>query len=675
MFKINKIIFLLITVFCILAALVFLAFNEAKILRRDPSVLMNRYYLLKQKNPDAAENALSVILRQDASYLPALNELSQIYIRKKNTKAALPLLEQLHAEFPDDPKYTQQLAYLYYDNGNWQQARSLFAQLVKETSPGFKQEALVMLDKMASYFPYYRTYALADLKNVKQQSSSSRVVPILLDYYYKIKKDTPVQAKNLLALLDLLSQDNPLIHEEMGYIALQKGDQDQAISYFSRAYDETASPQLALQLAYLYMNKTNHEKAASLFLLASSSNDPRIRNAAFRGYDVANMNGHIGLTNELTAQKSMASEDTLLLDQYFALKKHNTDMAWVLIQQIIKKYPNNIMALKEGGFLAIDKGHRAKAITYFTKAYELTWQPDLAMQLGYLYDQTPNKALAYRYFIQATRTKDKNLELRAQNAMTNLAGLQTKALPPPYFGELFFDPFSQSRFGLTVRPLVARLGIENNNKLQTKEYLVFRQTEDNKSESLGQLPQIYEDNVRIIGGGLQITPIKNFPVVGFVEAGMAYDLVYRDRDRWRGDLRGGLMYYNEFGKIPAYFNELKIGTDYYSTLYGDITYFSRYDNNVIGTLKTHQGIRLAQYKSSMLNLYLSGRVIEDTRREFFNNIAEIGPGIGFIPSNRFRVQLRYEHLKGIYLPAGGSFNPYGKYYTNNIVQLFVYAKI
>jgi hypothetical protein len=178
-----------------------------------------------------------------------------------------------------------------------------------------------------------------------------------------------------------------------------------------------------------------------------------------------------------------------------------------------------------------------------------------------------------------------------------------------------------------------------------------------------------------MGGGVQITPFKSVPVIGFIEAGMAYDLLYRDRDRWRGDLRGGLMYYNEFGKKPAWFDTLKMSTDYYSTLYGDVTYFSRFDNNVIGTVKTHQGIRLLQYRSSMLNLYLGGRVMEDSRREFFNNFAEIGPGIGFIPSNRFRLQIRYEHIKGVYLPAGGSVNPYGKYYTNNTVQLLFYAKI
>lgn len=259
--------------------------------------------------------------------------------------------------------------------------------------------------------------------------------------------------------------------------------------------------------------------------------------------------------------------------------------------------------------------------------------------------------------------------------MTNLAGQQTKAFPKPYFAEIFFDPFSQSRFGLTVRPLMARLGVERNDKLQSKTYLVFRQTDDNKSQNLGQLPEIFEDNVRIIGAGLQVTPIRNIPLIAFVEAGGAYDLIDRGRNRWRGDLRGGLMYYNEFGAQPAYYDAAKLSKEYYSFVYADAIYFSRYNNNVITTLLTHQGIRLLQYKSSMLNLYIAGRVLADTNRDFFNNIAEIGPGISFIPSNRFRVQLRFEHIRGVYLPAGGSVNPYDKYYNNNIVQLLYYVKL
>lgn len=339
------------------------------------------------------------------------------------------------------------------------------------------------------------------------------------------------------------------------------------------------------------------------------------------------------------------------------------------------KHPNHIQLLIEAGYLAIRQHQPCKAIDYFSKAYAKTKQPQLAMQLGYLYETIQDKSKACHYFKLATQSHDKALVLRAENARTNLAGFQTKKLPTPYFSEAFFSPFSQSRFGLTVRPFVARLGIEQSNAWQGKEYVFIRRTQDNKSKNLGQLSQIFEDNVQITGVGAQIKPLPPLALIGFLEVGAAYDLVYRNRDRWRGDLRTGLMYYDQFGKRPAFFDHLKVMGGYYSDLYAEATYFTRYNNNVIAGVKTHQGIRLFAYHDSMFNGYITGRMLGDTRREFFNNFAELGPGVEFIPSNRLNIKILYEYVRGVYLPAGAIQNPYEQYYKNSLVQLLLYVKL
>lgn len=657
----------------ILSGLLALAYKEAHLLHRDPKVLMDRFYLLKQSHPDEAQNALKILLRQEVNYLPALHELSQIYLNEHHNTEALPLLVHLHELEPDNKQNTLALARLYYYKSDWDKAKVLLSQM--EPTPHLMSETQSLVQQMNSSIPPYKEQALVIYLNPTKELPLLN--QILLARFYQQQKNQPQQAEQLLALLDLISVDNPNIPMERGYLALQKKEDASALAYFLRAYNSEPSASTALQIAYLYVNQKQTKTAAAYFLAAMTSTEEHIKKTAAKGYQSVTQS-----TQLIIAKSNNASKESLLLDEFYHLKKHNKKAAWTLIQQIIHRYPNNLLALKEGGFLAIDEHHRADAIVYFNKAYNLSYKPDLAMQLAYLYDepdsgseQLTDKYLAYHYFNLATKSTDKSLELRAQNALTNLAGLQTKAFPSPFFSEIFFDPLSQSRFGLTIRPFIGRLGIEQNNRFQTKTYLVLRQTQDNKSFNFGELPQIYEDNVRITGLGAQISPFPSIPIVSFIEAGRAYDLVYRNRDRWRNDVRAGLMYYNEFGALPAYFERLQLNMKYYSTLYGDATYFSRYKNNIIATIKTHQGIRIAQYKSSMLNLYLSGRVIEDTRREFFNNIAEIGPGIGFTPSNRYRVELRYEHINGMYLPAGRTINPYGKYYINDIVQLFLYVKL
>lgn len=304
------------------------------------------------------------------------------------------------------------------------------------------------------------------------------------------------------------------------------------------------------------------------------------------------------------------------------------------------------------------------------------------MQLGYDAANKGQNREAYQYFQKAAICHTEactRLEIvrRAQNAMTNLSGSQTKALPTPYYSEIFFYPFSQTRFGLTVTQIVARAGVEAANRWQSKTYLSLRRTQDNQSHNDGQLPQLFEDNVEILAVGGQFNPFPNFPMIVYAEGGGAYDLIYRNREPWRGDLRAGLMYYQEWGARPRYVLHPVWGLDYYSDGYVDLTYFSRYDNNVIGGARTRQGVRLFQLRSSMLNLYLVGRVLMDTRRLYFNNLAEIGPGISIVPSNRFNLQIRMEHINGAYLPTGNDYshNPYGTYYTNNLILLSFYAKL
>lgn len=502
--------------------IVIISLQQTKHIHRDRSALMNKYYRLKRVDPKAAHRALLILLAEDSTYLPALKEASQWYLYNNNVEEALPILRILHERIPTEHKYTLQLAYLHYQNGQWLEAISLFEFLSRKSTGEIKILAQQAILSMKSYMPMSPLWSAPTTSNLQVRENVASLVKI---------------------------------------------------------------------------NSTN-------------------------------------LTNKV--QKKLSEQDA--------------------------------------GYLSIREGNPCKAIDYFTKAYVKTYEPSLAMQLGYLYDQIDDKPTAYQYFKQASKSSDPKLALSANNAMTNLAGLQTRALPKPYFSEVFFNPFTQSRFGLTVRPLVVRLGIEQDNFFHAKQYAFFRRTDDNKSENLGQLSQIYEDNVQIIGFGGQIVPIKGIPLVGFLETGAAYDLVYRDRKRWRGDLRAGFMYYNEFGTRSAYFDNMYWSLNYYSDLYGDATYFTRYDNNVIAGVKTHQGLRLLQYHDFQLNLYATGRMITDTQRQFYNNFLEVGPGFELVPSNRFNVKIRFEHVNGVYLPAGASPNPYSKYYTNTLVQFLLYVK-
>ncbi|STX51434.1 Uncharacterized enzyme of heme biosynthesis [Legionella busanensis] len=690
----NKILFVLFIFFLILLSFIYLANKQIKHLKRDPQILFNQYYALRKTNKEKASEALKIILKQDPDNTRALQELSQLYLEEKNFQAALPLIQHLQKLEPHNLQYPLQSGQIYYEFGEWQNAFQYLEPLAKQNQNHLiKFQASRVLEKMTSFIPNYNTYAITIAKPSSKMGAAGKplINTIFLNWFYKLKREDTQAAEQILSVLLFLEPRNPLLNQEMGYLKLQLNDTKAAIPFFLVTYQELSSEQIALQIAYLYYRLGHKAQARYYFLIAAQAKDTKIRTTALKSLSFLQSPAQMENSNpfkmaeaknpayqpqnKFTPPQGTTNEALILLDEFYTLKKRDKKLAWQAIQKIAQKYPNNTLALKEAGFLAIELKQSNDAILYFTRVYNLTHEPEIAMQLGYLYDQTPNKYQAYQYFKLATLSSNKELELKAQNALTNLAGLQTKVLPPPYFGELFFTPFTQSRFGLTVRPIIARYGLEFNNDLHSRVYFNFRRTDDNKTNIAGDLPQIYEDNVRIMGVGGSINPLKNFPLVAWLEAGQAYDLVYRNRNRWRGDLRGGLMYYNEFGTKPAYYDTFRISPDYYSTLYGDITYFSRYDNNVIGTFITRQGIRILQYHASIINIYMLGRVFQDTRREFFNNLVEYGPGVGFIPSNRFRIEIRFDYINGTYLPAGGSVNPYGKHYTNKMLQLLYYVRV
>ena len=335
-----------------------------------------------------------------------------------------------------------------------------------------------------------------------------------------------------------------------------------------------------------------------------------------------------------------------------------------------------VAALKQAGAVALQQGDNAGALRAYLRAYQLKVDPEVALQLAYCYHQLKLDRLAFHYFHEVIRQDHGALALSAENALTRLVGLQTKAFSPPYYGEWFSLPFTQSRFsGLTVSQFIGRLGVEQDNRWQTKEYFFIRRTADNKSKNLGQLSQIYQDNLQLTGLGVQSVPIAGIPIMLFGEMAAAYDLIYQQRQYWRSDFRGGVIYFQLFGFQPAYFNALRIQPDYYCYFFADITYFSRYHNNVIGLFRTHQGIHLLQYKSSMLNVYVRGILSEDTRRIFSNNFTEIGPGFSIIPSNRWNLEFCFEYSKGMYLPAGRVYNPYSKYYSNALARALFYVRV
>ena len=215
MFKLSKFSLFVITLVTASTVLFVQARKEARLLQRKPIALMNRYYLLRQSNPEKAQNALLILLKKDDTYIPALKEMSFLYLQKNNPRAALPLMQQLHALLPKDNDTTYQLATMYYEMGEWGKAQVVLNELKTASSWDVKIKAQNLLYQMASYIPYFQNNATV-ISTMTIPQSPNQINTILLNFFYKLKQEEHSKAQQMLLLLSVLNSDNPLVFFRVG---------------------------------------------------------------------------------------------------------------------------------------------------------------------------------------------------------------------------------------------------------------------------------------------------------------------------------------------------------------------------------------------------------------------------------------------------------------------------
>lgn len=457
-------------------------------------------------------------------------------------------------------------------------------------------------------------------KELKEKKTPSIVIYKQFELFYSLpQKDL----KNRLDLLQIILEeepDNTQAQKEMGYLQIKLRKYSEAYKCFTYALKKYPNnTQIINQLKYL-------------------------KNTIKNQYNNLNKNNKSYLSKKSTISK----QDYYVNAAYAELAKKNYQQALSYLEQA-KKIDNN--------------------------------DAQINMQYAYILDSLNRKREAYWQFASLADSQNSQFSLKANQAMSNLSGLQTKLLPNSWFIDFYFAPIYFSRFDLFVYPFQFRIGKKLGNKKQAEIYLGNRTTWDSKSgaESAPFLPEIYSDNVSIFSIGARYSLINNAygHLQTFAELGKAYNLILSsDKKRWEDDFRTGLIYYNSWGSKIAYADKPEFIFKPVGSLYSDLTYFSRYQGNIIGFFSLKEGIRVFQYHVSDLDIYLRLRSGLDKNKDFYNNFIEVGPGIDIIPNHRYNFAMRYEYLKGFYVKRQAlDFNPYGPTYNNNLILAEFYMEI
>lgn len=375
-----------------------------------------------------------------------------------------------------------------------------------------------------------------------------------------------------------------------------------------------------------------------------------------------------------------------LLNRFYGLKSTNPAAARAALEEAARRFPRDVRVLLELGYLTLAAGETPRALAAFRAAVALTpgradlWRQigyiekdlrndeaaiaafeearrlepndSVTMEIAYIQDRLARRRAAARNFRAAIPSKDPKIAEQACGAYSNLRGQPDKILPKPFFAEYYAAPEYRTHFGVTVVPFEARAGASFGETTVIEPYLSLRLTHDSRSGSGVFGPQIYFDNALVPALGVRLRPHTSLPIFFFVEAGAGYDMVERDRERWRDDLRGGFVAYHEWNMglgcpVTTSFPFRPI-----FDVYADGVYYTRYQN-FIAYARVRPGLRLVETPDLALDLYALVAGTTDTKGLADNRQLETGGGVALRLYDLYGLTLRAEGVQVFRLRNSG----------------------
>ncbi|KTC78449.1 tetratricopeptide repeat protein [Legionella cincinnatiensis] len=612
------------------------------------------YHVLLKFNPKQAKIFLDHILSLYPNNVLMIREKGIQKLRENDYKDAIVFFSKAWSIKHDD-ELLSLLGEAWLRSGNLPQAEYWLLQGAKSSDDKIKNQAKNLLDMLE--------------KGIVSTQLPDRLTPE--DIYYILRERRTKEAVKILSEIIKRQPENATLQMEMGYFFLKEHQPEKALPYILKAHEiDSHNWDITLQGAYVYSLLKENKKAQEFFSLALKSSNPAVINKARTGLRM--------LTIRNENKKTPLSLYDHLMNNYYALQKEHPQQAQKILEQVLKHYPNDYRALREMGFLMIREKNNAQAVSYLIKAWEL--QPesyDLALQIGYLFDDLGKKRDAFLWFKKAFPSHDSDIRDKSYKAMINLGSQRFQFFNPPWFADIWSAPFEYSRFSLFVIPEHLRVGRSFGKRNQIEVYYNNYTNKDSRSRSggNGQLPSIYDDNYILNGAGIRYYTNTKIPLIFYFEAGMAYDLIYRNRDRWRDDRRGGVLSWYYWGPLPSYAERIVFPFSQADDFYGDSSWFSRYRNDWITYGRIRKGYRVMQYRNMSLIAYARGFLIVDTNKYFYNNLVEYGPGIAIVPNNTWPVAFRLERRFGQYIKVNGpEINPYGSSYASNVAMFEMYYR-
>lgn len=329
-------------------------------------------------------------------------------------------------------------------------------------------------------------------------------------------------------------------------------------------------------------------------------------------------------------------------DQFYKLEQQQPEQAEKILLELAALTPQDIKVWKSLTYLQIRLNKQDQALHSVRKASQLAPQDDqLKLQEAYLLNQLQRDRDALPIFKMLAQSNDVEIATKAQQAVQNLSGGTVK----PVFKDIYFAPSYESRYDDFIFPLKMRYG-RNLDNGRAQVYGFMNLNRDTKSRG-GVRPEIIDENAVTVGVGANYQPWLSIPIRAYLELGGSYDLIDRNRDKFRESVVGGVTGYQEWYANPSVENRT-VWNDYFTDLYGNVASYSREDYNVIADLRLRSGFNVYRGETGTVQAYAKLHALADSEGENYNNLFEYGAGVAWQPFNYVPVKVRVERLYGHY---------------------------
>jgi len=611
----------------------------------DVQALLNRAYQhLRDKEYETAVELFQQAVSQDAALVRAYRDLGFTYKKMGEATKAAAAFEAYAKSRPDDFENLLDLGYAYAETQREPQALEMFRRVQASGSPQAEQAGQA-----------YRT--------VEQP---------LLDDIARWNRAVTADPGNVDA------------REALAQAYRRHGDRAQAIAQFQELRRRVpARTHHLLTLATLFGDRP---EANAYYLLAWRTGDPRVAAAGREGLkDRYPYGPEFEKALELEPwQNALRKELGYLYLQLGRPKDALPHFEWLAKQdpqdaQSLRQLEDLRVTLglsqetreqqvrrhRELGQANLAKSYLPAAAAEFEALHRLDpTDGDAVLQLGYIFNQMKRDDEALRWFRLAGASSNAVISRKAQVAIHNLTQPHRKVITT-----LWAMPFWSTRFDSAFG--YGQIKTEwRNPRLPFRPYLSMRMIGDSRTRTGGARPQILSDDGVVVAAGLQARLHRNVFVWG--EAGNAISgLGERPRGLQRSepDYRGGIAFAMTWG--PGLFSDER-GRFVETTL--DFVYLSRFGHNGIAYAQTKAGYQLPKISGVFQQPFLAVNLVHDVRGDYFNHLAEFGPGyrVGLEKFKSFNVYLAA--LRGVYTSQGSRMQRTGRPNYWDIRLVFWYAK-